>query len=103
MKNLPADLFGETPSLLRELGKMGREKAPRTLLPGVLRTLDLGDFYFGWNSPLGPVFVAYNKKGISAVMPARSGGAFERSFRRRFSRPVYPEVRLPQKGWLKRR
>jgi len=99
MKNLPADLFGETPSLLRELGKMGREKAPRTLLPGALRTLDLGDFYFGWNSPLGPVFVAYNKKGISAVMLARSGGAFERSFRRRFSRPVYPEVGLPQKGW----
>jgi O-6-methylguanine DNA methyltransferase len=99
MKNLPADLFGETPSLLRELGKMGREKAPRTLLPGVLRTLDLGDFYFGWNSPLGPVFVAYNRKGISAVMPARSGGAFERSFRRRFSRPIYREPGISQKGW----
>ena len=99
MKNLPADLLGESRSLLRELGKMGREKAPRTLLPGVLRTLDLGDFYFGWNSPLGPVFVAYNRKGISAVMPARSGGAFERSFRRRFSRPVYREPGIPQKGW----
>ncbi len=99
MKNLPAENFGESRSLLRELRKLGRAKAPRTLLPGVLRTLELGDFYFGWNSPLGPVFVAYNRKGISAVMPARSGEAFERSFRRRFSRPVYPEPGIIAKGW----
>ena len=99
MKNLPAENFGESRSLLRELRKLGRAKAPRTLLPGVLRTLELGDFYYGWNSPLGPVFVAYNRKGISAVMPARSGGAFERSFRRRFSRPVYPEPGIIAKGW----
>jgi O-6-methylguanine DNA methyltransferase len=99
MKKLPADHFDESRFLLRELGKLGREKAPRTLLPSVLQRLEVGDFYFRWDSPLGPVFVAYNKKGISAVMQARSGGAFERFFRRRFSRPVYLEVGLPQKGW----
>ena len=69
---------------------MGKEKAPRNLLPGVLRKLDLGDFYFSWNSPLGPVFIAYNKKGISAVMRARSGGAFERVLPEEILPPVYP-------------
>ena len=101
--NPSANLFAESRFLLRELGKMGREKAPRTLLRGVLRRLDLGDFYLGWNSPLGPVFVAYNQKGISAVMRARSGGAFERSFRKRFSRAVYPVPKLGQKGWTDER
>ena len=98
-KNLSADLFAESRFLLRELRNMGREKAPRTLLPTVLRELDMGDFYFAWNSPLGPVFVAYNKKGISAVIRAQSGGAFERLFRRRFLRSVYPEPGLPKEGW----
>ncbi len=99
MKNLSAEIFGQSRLLLRELGKLGREKAPRGLLPAVLRKLELGDFYFRWDSPLGPVFVAYNKKGVSAVMRARGGGAFERSFRKRFSRPVYPAPEAPRKGW----
>ncbi len=99
MKNRPAEVFSESRSLLRELENLGREKAPRSLLPAVLRKLELGDYYFRWNSPLGPVFVAYNKNGISAVMRARSGGAFERSFRKRFSRPAYPAPDSPRKGW----
>jgi len=99
MKNLSAQVFGESRPLLEGLKNLKKEKAPRSLLPAVLRRLGLGDFYFGWNSPLGPVFVAYNKKGISAVVRARSGGAFERSFRKRFSRPVYPAPDSPRKGW----
>jgi O-6-methylguanine DNA methyltransferase len=99
MKNPSAETFGRSRFLLRELGKLGREKAPRGLLPAVLQRLEVGDFYFRWHSPLGPVFVAYNKKGVSAVMRARSGGAFERSFRRRFSRPVYPAPEGSRKGW----
>jgi len=98
-KDLSVDLFGKSRFLLRELGKMGREKAPRTLLPSVLQEVGLGDFYFSWNSTLGPVFVGYNKKGISAVMRARSGGAFERLFKKRFSRSIYPERELPKEGW----
>jgi O-6-methylguanine DNA methyltransferase len=99
MKNLSAQVFGESRPLLQGLKNLKKEKAPRSLLPAVLRRLGLGDSYFRWRSPLGPVFVAYNKKGISAVMRAGSGGAFERSFRKRFSRPVYPAPDSPRKGW----
>ena len=99
MKSRSAEMFSETRSLLRALKKLGKEKAPRSLLPAVRRRIESGDFYLRWSSPLGPVFVAYNQKGISAVMRARSGGAFERSFRKRFSRPVYPAPDSPRKGW----
>lgn len=102
MKETAGKAAGEALPLLRELKKMPLEKAPGSLLPGVLARLELGDFYFPWQSPLGTVFVAYNKNGISAVMRARNGGAFERVFRRRFSRTVYPAPDARREGRRKK-
>jgi len=98
MKNLSAQFFGESRPLLQGLKNLKKGKAPRSLLPAVLRRLGLGDSYFRWRSPLGPVFVAYNKKGISAVMRAESGEAFERSFRKRFPGPSIPRPIPPEKA-----
>lgn len=99
MKNQSGNPSAPWEDLPLELRAIGRGKAPRNLLPEVLKNLGLGDFYFSWRSPLGPVFVAYNQKGISAVMRARSGKAFERAFRSRFSRSVHPDPEYPRKGW----
>jgi len=71
------------------------EKAPETLLPAVLRRVGLADHYWGLESPVGPVFVAHSKAGISMVTRAKSGEDFERAFRRRFGRRVHPEESVP--------
>lgn len=71
------------------------EKAPETLLPAVLRRVGLADHYWRLESPVGPVFVAHSKAGISMVSRAKSEEEFERAFRRRFGRIVYPEKSVP--------
>ncbi len=70
-------------------------RAPETLLPAVLRRVGLADAYWRLESPLGPVFVAHSKAGISMVTRARSGADFERAFQRRYGRRAYPEKSVP--------
>jgi O-6-methylguanine DNA methyltransferase len=70
-------------------------RAPETLLPAVLRRVGLADAYWRLESPLGPVFVAHSKAGISMVTRAKSGAEFERAFERRSGRRAYPEKALP--------
>jgi O-6-methylguanine DNA methyltransferase len=72
------------------LGRL-RERAPRTLLPAVLARVGLADRYWRLASPLGSVFVAHSRAGISMVSRAGSAKAFEARFRRRFGRPVAAE------------
>jgi O-6-methylguanine DNA methyltransferase len=79
---------------LREMA-LGDTKAPHTLLPGVLRRVGLADAYWRLESPLGPVFVAHSKAGISMVTRAKSGADFERAFERRYRRRAYPEKAVP--------
>jgi O-6-methylguanine DNA methyltransferase len=67
------------------------EKAPATLLPAVLRRVGLGDAYWRLESPVGPVFIAHSKAGISMVARSKSASEFERAFERRFDREVAPE------------
>src|SRR5262245_27352322 len=78
-------------TLARELRSMERHRAPETLLPAVLRRVGLADMYWRLESPVGPVFIAHSKAGISMVTRAKSGADFEKAFRRRHGRPVYPE------------
>ncbi len=81
--------------LRRALRGLGGEKAPAMLLPAVLRRVGLADSYWRVESPLGPVFVAHSKAGISMVSRASSAGAFERRFRERFGRAVRAEKSVP--------
>jgi O-6-methylguanine DNA methyltransferase len=77
--------------LLNELHALDREvRAPARLLPRVLDALELGDAYTTLDSDLGPLFVAYNRQGVSAVTRAESPAQFEAAFEQRFGRPVRP-------------
>jgi len=79
----------------RALRGLGGVKAPETLLPAVMRRVGLADAYWKLDSPLGPVYVAHSKAGISMVTRARSDREFERAFGRRFGRAVTRERAVP--------
>ena len=79
----------------RALRSLGRERAPRTLLPAVLARVGLADSYWEIDSPVGRIFVAHSKAGISLVSRARSAVEFERAFRSRYGRPIGPATDAP--------
>ncbi|HXR26700.1 MAG TPA: methylated-DNA--[protein]-cysteine S-methyltransferase [Candidatus Baltobacteraceae bacterium] len=84
MNPLPA------PDLLRPV-------APPDLAPAVLFRVGLADEYLTVDSPVGPVFVARNGRGVSATAPAFEAGAadaFEATFGARFGRPIRPARRV---------
>ncbi|MGH9369622.1 MAG: methylated-DNA--[protein]-cysteine S-methyltransferase [Thermoanaerobaculia bacterium] len=81
--------------LRRALRALAREKAPRTLLPAVLRRIGLTDAYWRLESPLGAVYVAHSRAGISMVSRASSDQAFERRFQERFGRQIRTEKSVP--------
>lgn len=77
--------------LLKDLQDLDRHvRAPERLLPRVLDALELGDAYTTLDSDLGPLYIAYNRRGISAVMRAEWPAEFEAGFKARFGRPVRP-------------
>jgi O-6-methylguanine DNA methyltransferase len=82
-------------AVARALRSLVEEKAPATLLPAVLRRVGLADTYWRLESPVGPVFIAHSKAGISMVTRAKSAAEFERAFRRRFGRTVTAEKAVP--------
>ena len=64
--------------------------APPTLRPAVLVELGLADRYGRVDSPLGPLVVAWNGRGVSAVDVAGDDGAFEARHRATTGRPATP-------------
>ena len=79
----------------RALRSLVRERAPRTLLPAVLARVGLADSYWEIDSPVGRIFVAHSKAGISLVSRARSAAHFEKAFRDRYGREVGPSAEAP--------
>jgi O-6-methylguanine DNA methyltransferase len=61
-----------------------------------LDRLGLADRYTTLESAIGPVYVAWNPRGVSAVRPAEDAEAFERWFRKRFARRALPATSTPQ-------
>src|SRR4051812_24535008 len=87
--------------MLEELRMLGEVRAPRRLLNAVLEELNLGDRYATLESPLGAVFVAWNPRGVSAVMKTPTPDEFEAQFTQRFGRsvrPAAPGAEPPSKG-----
>ena len=85
---------------LREVDAALRDlfvSAPPSLLPSTLIAVGLADGYAPLDSPIGPVFVAFNGRGISAIVPAGDRAAFESRFAEVFGRPVRPVERLPER------
>jgi O-6-methylguanine DNA methyltransferase len=76
---------------LAELGV----SAPESLLPNTLVAAGLADQYVVLQTPLGPVFVAWNGRGVSTITEAGDERAFEARFRAEFGRPIRPGTSLP--------
>lgn len=87
--------MGDARRLMRELHELGDVHAPPALLSGVLARLGLGDAYWQLDTPIGPVFVAYNDAGISALRQAGDAEGFEAWFRSNFGRPARPIIEPP--------
>src|SRR5262245_22000802 len=82
-------------AVVRALRHAAGYRAPSTLLPGVLRRVGLADFYWRLESPVGPVYVAASRAGISMVSRSKSAEDFERRFERRRGRSVSPAGSRP--------
>src|SRR5690349_11078224 len=76
--------------LLQDLRTLGRVSAPPRLTDAVLNELELTDRYATLETPLGPVFVAWNRHGVSAVMRTPTPAEFEARFHARYGRAVRP-------------
>jgi O-6-methylguanine DNA methyltransferase len=82
--------------LLEDLRGLGQVRAPASVLEAVLDEVGLGDRYALLETALGPVFVAWNRLGVSAVMKTATEDEFESRFRERFGRSPSPAPELPQ-------
>jgi O-6-methylguanine DNA methyltransferase len=71
--------------------------APPTLAPATLLAVGLADAYAEIASPIGPLFVAWNGRGVSAVVAAEEPTAFEARFAAGVGRPIRRADRLPDR------
>src|ERR1700687_2197408 len=81
--------------LFRDLRALGNVQAPPGVLEAILDEVDLGDRFASLDTALGPIFVAWNRYGVSAVMKTATPVAFEARFRARFHRSPRPAPGLP--------
>jgi O-6-methylguanine DNA methyltransferase len=72
-----------------------RVPAPATLATATLVAVGLADEYTTMSSPIGPVFVAWNGRGVSTVAEADYRAAFEARFRAEVGRPISPAAAVP--------
>src|SRR6266849_2802340 len=82
--------------LLNDLRALGKTHAPARVLEAILDEIDLSDRYASLETALGPVFVAWNRQGVSAVMKTATPAEFESFFRERFHRSPRPAPELPR-------
>ena len=83
-------------ALVRDLRALGTVPAPETLQEAVLERLGLGDRYVRIQTPLGPVFVAFNRVGVTEITRAGHPGVYETEYRERHGRPVRYTADIPR-------
>jgi O-6-methylguanine DNA methyltransferase len=71
--------------------------APVRLAPNVLADVGLADRYARFDSPIGPLVVAWNGLGVSAVEAAPDDATFEANHLARTGRPAHPVERVPDR------
>jgi O-6-methylguanine DNA methyltransferase len=71
--------------------------APASLAPNVLADVGLADRYARFDSPIGPLVVAWNGLGVSAVEAADDDATFEANHLARTGRPAHPVERVPER------
>ncbi len=72
-----------------------RAVAPPGVLPGVLVRAGVADLFVVRPTPIGEVFVAMGRRGVSLVEMAGNAEAFARDYSARFGRPALPVPDLP--------
>lgn len=93
----PAASLAEVRALLGQLRALADVEAPASLLSAVLGELglDAADRYFPLETAIGQIFVAFNDRGLSAVMRGESAADFEQTARALLHRPVHPVAEPP--------
>jgi O-6-methylguanine DNA methyltransferase len=82
--------------LLNDLRVLGSVHTPARVLDAILAEVELSDRYASLETALGPVFVAWNRQGVSAVMKTATPEEFEARFHERFHRSPRPAPELPR-------
>src|SRR4051794_34466929 len=75
-------------TLMSELKRLADVKAPAGFAERVVAQAGAAGFYAGFETVLGPVYVAWNRLGVSAAMRSPSAAEFERWFQRDIGRPL---------------
>jgi O-6-methylguanine DNA methyltransferase len=78
-----------TSTMIEDAVRGLRVSAPASLLPAVLRGTGLADAATTMDSPAGPVFVAWNVRGVSMIDMAGDPAAFSAEFESRIGRPLF--------------
>jgi O-6-methylguanine DNA methyltransferase len=74
-----------------------RVMAPASLAPNVLADVGLADLYARFDSPIGPLVVAWNGLGVSAVEAAPDDATFEANHLARTGRPAHRVEQVPNR------
>jgi O-6-methylguanine DNA methyltransferase len=81
--------------LFENLRALGAVSAPAGLRTAVLAEIGLGDTYTMLDTALGPVYVAWNQRGVCAVMKTPTAADFEARFEARFGRVAQATTAAP--------
>src|SRR2546427_4614200 len=73
-------------TVMIDLKRLGDVKAPAGFADRVLAQAGMADSYAVFETVLGPVYVAWNRLGVSAAMRSKSAGEFEAWFHKEVGR-----------------
>ncbi len=86
--------------LMTDLKRLGDVKAPKGFADQLLAHVGVADSYARFETVLGPVYVAWNPRGVSAAARMNTAAEFEEWFRKDVGRrlvPVTPPAELASK------
>lgn len=86
----------DTTRVISALERM-RGRAPDSLLPGVLAATGIADRYTTVAGPVGPLCVAWNDRGVTAVAPARESASFAADYEAESGRTAVRVDALPDR------
>src|SRR5438132_5821888 len=75
-------------TVMIDLKRLGDVKAPAGFSDRVLAQVGMADSYAKFETVLGPVYVAWNRLGVSAAMRSKSAPEFEEWFRKDIGRQL---------------
>src|ERR1700693_5104278 len=82
-------------TLTTDLKRLGEVKAPAGFADRLLAHVGMADSYARFETVLGPVYVAWNRQGVSAAARSASAHEFEAWFRKDVGRQLVEAVAPP--------